>query len=396
MKKKIISVLLTMAMGVSLMACGGGSSASAPVAPAGGAPAADSGSAGGDAASSDSGDADYRIAMITDSGDVTDMSFNQNTYEAAKAFSESAGKDFQYYKPTEDTDDARIASFNNAVADGYNVIITPGYLFSNTIINCADANPDVKIIGLDLSEGDFPDYTLPENVACFNYKEELPGYMAGYAAVKEGYKKLGFLGGMAVPAVIRYGYGFVQGADAAAREMGIEGDVSVNYVYGGQFFGDEAITAMMDTWYAGGTEIVFACGGGIWTSAGEAAAKVGGKVIGVDVDQTGTIDGLYGDGTCVTSAMKGLYATVTATLTDLVAGEWSKHAGNIESLGIISANPEENYVGLPTDTWRMENFTEADYNQLVADMADGKITVSDSVDAMPATAISVEQFDNIH
>ena len=126
--------------------------------------------------------------------------------------------------------------------------------------------------------------------------------MAGYAAVKLGYTHLGFLGGMAVPAVVRYGYGFVQGADAAAAETGAA--VTVEYAYGNQFYGDADITAYMDNWYQTlGVEVVFACGGGIYSSAAEAAAKVGGKVIGVDVDQAAIIDGGYGDGMTVTSAM---------------------------------------------------------------------------------------------
>ena len=153
----------------------------------------------------------------------------------------------------------------------------------------------------------------------------------------------------------------------------------------------------MDTWYQGGTEIVFACGGGIFTSAGEAAKKAGGKVVGVDVDQSGTIDGLYGDGICVTSAMKGLAATVNSTLTDLFAGKWDSYAGKIENLGLVSGDdPTLNYVQLPTETWSMEKFTVDDYKALVAAMNDGTITVSNSTDAMPSTEIKVKEYDNIH
>ncbi|WP_051204321.1 BMP family lipoprotein [Butyrivibrio sp. VCD2006] len=342
---------------------------------------------------------DYKIAMITDSGDITDMSFNQTTYEASKAFAEAKGVDYQYYKPTEDSNEAREAAFDNAVADGYNVIVVPGYLFADMIASVAEDNPEVTIIALDCSQGDFEGAgmdELPENVCSFTYQEELAGYMAGYAVVKEGYTKLGFLGGMAVPAVIRYGYGFVQGANDAAKDLGNASDVEVNYVYGGQFFGDESITAVMDTWYQGGTEIVFACGGGIFTSAGEAAKKTGGKLVGVDVDQSGTIDGLYGDGVCVTSAMKGLAATVNTTLTDLFDGNWDKYAGKIENLGLVSDEPSLNYVQLPTDTWSMENFTVDDYNTLVSSMYAGDITVSSDIEAMPSTDITVNEFDNIH
>ena len=387
MKKKLLSVLLVASM-VATMFVGCGSS--------------NEGSNESGSTNEGSGDAagEYKIAMITDSGDITDMSFNQTTYEASKAFAEANNVDFQYYKPTENSDEARTASFQNAVADGYNVIVVPGYLFAGMIAQVANANPDVKIIALDCGEGDFTEAgmtELPENVCSFTYQEELAGYMAGYAAVKEGYTKLGFLGGMAVPAVIRYGYGFVQGCNDAAVELGNASDVQVNYVYGGQFYGDDAITAQMDTWYSNGTEVVFACGGGIYTSAGEAAKKVDGKVIGVDVDQAGTIDGLYGDGVCVTSAMKGLSATVDATLTDLFAGNWSNYAGKIENLGIVSGtDPALNYVQLPTETWSMTNFTVDDYNTLVSQLYDGTITVDNSIDAMPKTEITVKEFDNIH
>lgn len=379
--KKFLAMMLAASLTLALTACGGGAAAGS----------ADSGSTS----------SDYKIAMITDSGDITDMSFNQTTYEASKAFAESKGVDFQYYKPTEDSDEARVAAFNNAVADGYNVVVVPGYLFAGMIASVAEANPNVTIIALDVSQGDFEGAgmtTLPSNVCSFTYQEELAGYMAGYAVVKEGYKKLGFLGGMAVPAVIRYGYGFVQGANAAAEELGNTADVEVNYVYGGQFFGDEAITATMDTWYQGGTEIVFACGGGIFTSACEAAVKVDGKVIGVDVDQSGTIGSQYGvEGLCVTSAMKGLAATVDSTLTDLFDGNWSKHSGKVENLGIVSGDdPSLNYVQLPTDTWTMKNFTIDDYKALVSDMNSGKITVDSAIEAMPSTTIKVTEFDNIH
>ncbi|MCR5416628.1 MAG: BMP family ABC transporter substrate-binding protein [Pseudobutyrivibrio sp.] len=385
MKKKLLSVLLVAAM-VSSVFVGCGSSSS-------------------DGNSSDAtateGDSEYRIAMITDSGDITDQSFNQTTFEACEAFSKETGADFQYFKPTANTDDDRIAAFENAVAEGYNVVVCPGYLFAAMIAEVADDYPEVTIIALDCSEGDFADAgmtEIPENVCAFTYQEELAGYMAGYAAVKEGYTKLGFLGGIAVPAVIRYGYGFVEGCNEAAVELGNESDVEVNYVYGGQFQGDEAITATMDSWYSNGTEVVFACGGGIFTSACEAAVKADGKVIGVDVDQSATIDTQYdSEGLCITSAMKGLAATVEATLTDVFAGKWSDHAGQIQNLGLVSGTDASlNYVQLPTDTWTMQNFTVDDYNTLVASMYDGTIKVDVDIEKMPETSIKVTEYDNIH
>ena len=347
--------------------------------------------------------------MVTDYGDITDQSFNQTTWDAVKAFGEANKVDVKYYKPTTNDTAGRVASVELAIADGYNVIVMPGYAFGGTIAEVS-GNPDykdVKFIALDVAKGDLleagvalkgeqydynPDnwdlskYVYMDNVYCAIYQEELSGYMAGYAAVKLGYTKLGFLGGMAVPAVQRFGHGYVQGVDAAAKELNIE--VELKYAYGGQFFGDADITAVMDTWYAAGTEVVFACGGGIYTSAAEAAKKVGGKVIGVDTDQSAVINGLYGDGITVTSAMKGLYPTTVDTLTDVVInGKWAEYKGKIDTLGLVSGDkPELNYVQIPNTTQFADGkFTQADYAALVKAMFDGTIKVSNDISAIPAT-----------
>ena len=202
---------------------------------------------------------------------------------------------------------------------------------------------------------------------------------------------------MAVPAVIRYGYGFVQGANAAAVELGIEKDVSIQYVYGNQFYGDADITAYMDTLYANGLEICFAAGGSIYDSACEAAARVNDKIIGVDVDQAAGIDSVYGEGMTVSSAMKGLAATVTTALTDLIVNDnWAAYGGKIASLGIISDDPNENYVQIaPSTQYEDGKFTEADYLDLVAKIHAGEIEISDAIDVEPEAAIEVNYLGNI-
>ncbi len=339
-----------------------------------------------------------KVAMITDSGDITDQSFNQTTYEACKAFCEENGIDFNYYKPGADSTAERVAKVDQAVDEGYNVIVMPGYLFAGTIIEVQNQYPDVTFVMLDVGTGDLGDAVLSSNVFSAVYQEELSGYMAGYAAVKLGYKHLGFLGGMAVPAVIRFGSGFVQGANAAAAELGIAGEVVVEYAYGNQFYGDADITAYMDNWYQNlGVEVVFACGGGIYSSAAEAAAKVGKKVIGVDTDQSGKIDADYGAGMTVTSAMKGLAATVNTLLTEIMDGNFDNYAGQIMTLGLVSGDdPTENYVQIPAETTQWaESFTYEDYCKLVAKMYAGEVTVSNAIDALPETAITVNEYGNI-
>ena len=359
---------------------------------------------------------EMRVAMITDYGDITDQSFNQTTYEAAKAWCDANGVDFTYYKPAGDSTAERVAMVEKADDDGYNVIIMPGYAFGGTIAEVAADYPDVKFVALDVAAGDIleaavalkgetydynPDnwnmdeYADLSNVYCAVYQEELCGYMAGYAAVKLGYEHLGFLGGMAVPAVVRYGYGFVQGANAAAEELEDE-DVTVEYVYGNQFYGDADITAYMDNWYSNlGVEVVFACGGGIFTSAAEAAAKVDGKVIGVDVDQAALIDGNYGEDMTVTSAMKGLGATVFTLLTEIKDGNWDEYAGEIETLGLIGEDPELNYVQIAPSTQFDETFTEEDYEALVKRMYEGDIIVDNSIDEMPDVEITVNDLGTV-
>ena len=407
--KKFFALLLSLAMVLALVACG--QKDPTPDTP--------------DTPDDPQTKVEYKVAMITDYGDITDQSFNQTTYEACKAFAEDNSIEFSYFKPAGDNTADRVAMIEKAVDEGFNVIVMPGYAFGGAIVEAAPEFPDVKFIALDVAAGDLLetavakagesyDYT-PENwdlnkyvdmsnVYCAVYQEELCGYMAGYAAVKLGYKNLGFLGGMSVPAVVRYGYGFVQGVDAAAADMGLT-DVKVNYIYGGQFFGDADITAVMDTWYQGGTEVVFACGGGIYTSAVDAAKKVGAKVIGVDVDQAGVIAKYAGvDGMTVTSAMKGLYPATYDTLTDVIVnGNWDKYVGKIATLGLVSGtDPEANYVQIPMGdgTQWSDSFTQDDYKAMVKDMFDGKITVSNNTSsdvsaADFATVITVDDQGSI-
>ena len=407
--KKFFALLLSLAMVLALVACG--QKDPTPDTP--------------DTPDDPQTKVEYKVAMITDYGDITDQSFNQTTYEACKAFAEDNSIEFSYFKPAGDNTADRVAMIEKAVNDGFNVIVMPGYAFGGAIVEAAPEFPDVKFIALDVAAGDLLetavakagesyDYT-PENwdlnkyvdmsnVYCAVYQEELCGYMAGYAAVKLGYKNLGFLGGMSVPAVVRYGYGFVQGVDAAAADLGLT-DVKLNYIYGGQFFGDADITAVMDTWYQGGTEVVFACGGGIYTSAVDAAKKVGAKVIGVDVDQAGVIAKYAGvDGMTVTSAMKGLYPATYDTLTDVIVnGNWDKYVGKIATLGLVSGtDPEANYVQIPMGdgTQWSDSFTQDDYKAMVKDMFDGKITVSNNTSsdvsaADFATVITVDDQGSI-
>ena len=377
--KKILALLLVLAMTLSLAACGSKpaetAATTATEAPAAtDAPAAtEAPAAPAETEAPAAGVA--KVALVTDVGTIDDESFNQACWQGVEAWCKRNNVEYTYYQPTEDSTDARVQSVAQAIAEGADTIVMPGYLFGATLTVVMEEYPDVHFIAVDVASGDLTvDYSTyydpAANTACLTFSEEQAGYLAGYAAVKDGYTKLGFLGGMAVPAVIRYGFGFVQGADAAAAELGTP--IEINYTYGGQFSGDPNITAKMEGWYAAGTEVVFACGGGIYTSAVEAAKLHNGKVIGVDVDQS------YIDDCIITSAMKQLQNVTETVLEALNNGDWATYGGKVSNFSLA----EGDYVGLPTDadSWRLGTFTVDEYQALKAKLADGSVVVDNNSD----------------
>ena len=383
--KKFISMAMAGCMALSLAACGGSSASTAES-------TATSTEATSEAAASGS---KTDVAFVTDVGNIDDQSFNQYTWQGVQDFCSANSLNANYYRPTEDSDAARLEQMDNAVNDGAKAVVVAGYLFGSSIAEAQAKYPDVEFLALDVSTVDLGDTAPAENTALITYKEEQAGYLAGYAAVYDGYKELGFLGGMAVPAVIRYGYGFVQGADAAAAELGQ--NIEINYFYGGQFYGDANITSRMEGWYSNGTQVVFACGGGIYTSAVEAALKNNGYVIGVDVDQNyiganGVADGTYAYNPFITSAMKGLSEAVNTALADIEAGSWGDIAGSNGNFGLEDGD----YIGLPTDadSWNFESFTTDEYEEVKGKIKSGEITVDNSSD--DATKPTVSEFTTVN
>ena len=377
-RRNFLAVAGAAAAAAALTACGGSSSSTSTA------------SSTASSAASEAASKITKVALTCDTGTIDDESFNQACWSAVSSY---MGDDCQYYIPEADaSDEDRETMIRQAVNDGAEVIVCVGYLYGASLAWAADQYPDVKFIAIDVTQGDIGTDAIPANCYCITFKEEQAGYLAGYAIAKDGKTKLGFLGGMAVPAVIRYGYGYVQGADAAAQELGI--NVQMNYYYGGQFYGDEKITAKMDGWYDGGTEVVFACGGGIWTSAAEAADKHDGKLIGVDVDQNylgveGVESGKYKANPFVTSAMKGLGAAVKNGLDTVNAGDWSTIAGTNGNFGL----EEGDYVGLPTDeaSWNFSTFTMDEYNTVLEKIRNGEIKVDNTSDdaTKPTTSSNI-------
>jgi len=317
----------------------------------------------------------FEIALITDKGNIDDKSFNQGSWEGVVEFAEANKVTHKYYKPEEASDAGYLAAIDLAVTGGAKVIVTPGFLFEVPIYEAQSKYPEVKFILLDGTPhtADYKTFKTNDNVASILYSEEEPGYLAGYAAVIDGMRKLGFMGGMAVPAVQAFGYGYLQGAEAAAEKLGLPaGAISVTYHYTGDFAETDTNKATAKTMYQEGTEVIFACGGSVGKSVMSAAAEAGKKVIGVDVDQR------YDSETVITSATKGLGASVIQVLESIYKTDsWSTFAGKSTYF-----NASNDGVGLPTTIIgqqdgnafdRFKTFTKKDYDAIYASLANSSI-----------------------
>ena len=309
------------------------------------------------------GKTEYEIALVTDVGQLMDKGFNQGTWEGVKGYAEANGKSYKYYQPAngaDATDNDRIAAMRQAVNNGAKIIVAPGFLQATAMETVAKEYPDVKFVFVD-------GWAMGlDNVTAIVYKEQESGFMAGYAAVMEGYTKLGFTGGGGGgnPAVCRFGYGFIQGADLAAQEKGVDVSITYSFKFGETFSASAELQTQIAGWYASGTEVVFACGGSMFQSVKSAASEyAAAKIIGVDVDQSGESEKV------ITSAVKGLSASVQKVLGQFYAGKWGELLANqAQNLGAT-----DDATGLPTDTWRLKNFTVDQYKALFEKIKNGTI-----------------------
>ncbi len=384
LSKKLLSVLLAGVLVLSLGACGTKDEPVKYGAPSGEGntagettPTAETESPADTASGNESGK--YEVALITDIGTIDDKSFNQGAWEGVEAYAKANNKTYKYYKPTEKSDDAYLVSMDLAVKAGAKIIVCPGYLFETPVFAAQTKYPDVKFIILDGAphSGDY-NFDIKENTYSIFYAEEEAGFLAGYAIVKEGYTKLGFMGGLAVPAVIRYGYGFIQGADYAAKELGLAKDaVQVQYTYVGNFDATPDNQAKAAAWYNEGTEVIFACGGAVGNSVMKAAETAGKKVIGVDVDQSSESE------TVITSSMKNLGKSVSDALASFYGNTFP--GGTTATLNASSEGVE-----LPMTTSKFTKFTQADYDAIYDKIVKKEITIANDTAAKDASGVKTE------
>ena len=393
--KKIIAILLAAVMVMGLAACGAAEPATTTAAPA----PETTGAAGETTVATEpvetttpadvtvsaddipdemtSEDGKYQVAFITDVGQLKDQSFNQGTYDGVKLYAAANGKSYKYYQPANGdaaTDEDRIAAMKLACDNGAEVVVAAGFMQEGALKAAAEAYPNVNFIFIDGYPIGF------DNVAGIAFQEEQAGYLAGYAAVMGGYTKLGFTGGGGGtnPACQRYGYGFVQGVDAAAAVKGVKAEVNYSWLHGASFSASPELQTMATGWYQTGTEIIFACGGSMFTSVDAAASAEECAVVGVDVDQS------YQSANVVTSAMKGLADATAWALAKHYDGTFAEIGGKATSLGAA-----DNAVGLPTATWSIEGWTVEEYEALFADIVAGNVEISAELVEFPESTENV-------
>jgi basic membrane protein A len=371
MRKRALAIFMSVVMAATLGACGSSNSAgdtnaaktdSTTTASAAADKAKDS-ETNADSAKADAS-AGYELALVTDLGTIDDKSFNQGAWEGLKKYAEENDITYKYYQPQEGTTDSYLETIGLAVEGGAKLVVCPGFLFEEPVFKAQDQYKDVHFILVDGEphNADNTERRTEKNVMPILFQEDEPGFLAGYAAVKDGYTKLGFLGGMALPAVVRFGYGFTEGADYAAKEMGIDG-VEIMYNYTGGFSATPEAQSMAASWYQNGTEVIFGCGGAVGNSAMAAAEEKNGKVIGVDVDQS------YESDTVVTSAMK----LISVSVFDGVKAFYD----NVFPGGETSIFSTKNDgVGLPMDTSKFTKFTQDDYDAVYSQLKEGKVTLT--------------------
>ena len=356
--KKLLAVLLILVMVFTFAACGGGESS-----------VGDEFDYDAISDTCESEDGTYALAFVTDVGQLKDKSFNQGTWEGLKRYASENEKTYKYYQPAngnEATDDDRYDAMKLACDSGAEVVVCAGFMQETALKKAAAEFADVMFVFIDgypVSDANGNNLT---NVAPISFQEEQSGYLAGYAAVMEGYTKLGFSGGGGGtnPACMRFGYGFLQGADAAAVEKDVDVEVNYSWEYGASFSPSTDLQAMLSGWYTSGTECIFVCGGNMCQSAFAAASAADAAVIGVDVDQSGESD------TVITSATKGLREATMFALDKFYTEAWDEIGGVSTVLGAA-----DDAVGLPTATWSLQNYTVEQYGQLYNAVKNGEVQI---------------------
>ncbi|MDD4850174.1 MAG: BMP family ABC transporter substrate-binding protein [Gemmiger sp.] len=319
------------------------------------------------------------IALVVDSNGLADGANNAAIWSGVQKFCENFGFIAKSYVAADDTPQAAEDALRTAAESSADMVVCIGAALETPLYNLQNNYPTTHYLMLDGEPHteDYSSYTQSSAVHCVLFREEQAGYLAGYAAAAEGYTSIGFVGAEAVPDIVQYGAGFLQGAEAAAERSGAQ--VSVKYWYADTYQANDEIFTRVSGWYAENTQLVFACGGTLAESCADAAEQNGGRVAAAGYNQAGL------SGTVLTSAIKCVSRTVQNQLYTFYAGggTWSADAaGKTEQVGVSTQA-----VALPTTPWGFLNFTTEDYTTLYGKLRDATLKAerySDSA-TMPET-----------
>jgi basic membrane protein A len=321
-----------------------------------------------------------KVGMVTDSGTITDKSFNQGTWEGILKATDEFGIAEKYLQPTGETTDDYLNEIANLVDSEHGLIVTPGFKFEEAIFLAQDQYPDTKFVLIDGSphSGDYSEFRQEANVVSVFFAEQEAGFLAGVAAALESETgKIGFIGGMEIPPVQRFGWGFTAGIAYANANYGTDAQV-IDYIYQGTFSEVDAGTQIAASMYDKGVDVIHAAAGGVGVGAITEAKtrRTAGEnvwIVGVDVDQYA--DGIYEDDKSVilTSAMKRIDVAAYDYIEDFLRDEFP--GGQT-----ISLTAKEAGVGLPAENPNLTEDTIAKTDEVLAGLKDGSIVAPATVE----------------
>lgn len=356
MKKKIISLALSALMVTGLVGCGSNDS--------------NSGNSG------NSSETTLKVGMVTDSGTIDDKSFNQGTWEGIIEAEKNLGIEKNYMQPGGETEANYLTEIQNLYDAGYKFIVTPGFKFETAIYKAQEQYKDAQFVIIDGEPNDGKDnYVVGDNTVAIYFAEEQSGFAAGVAAAVELQTgDLGFIGGMEIPAVQKFNYGFQQGVAYANEHFGSNVTIKAeNVVYSGSFSDTALGQQLAAQMYDRGVKVIFTAAGGTGMGAiTEAKTRaVNGEeawIIGVDSDQYA--DGIYEGNKSVilTSAIK----KVNVASYKMIEAELNNEFPGGQSLIFDAKNDA---VGIPEENPNLSDETVSKVSEVLEAIKSGQIEV---------------------
>lgn len=353
MKKRAIALVLSALMVTGLVGCGNKSEGSAN---------------------------DVKVGMVTDAGTIDDKSFNQGTWEGIKKAEAELKVESNYLKPAGTTEADYMKEIGNLYDTGYKFIVTPGFKFETAIFQSQEKYNDAKFVIIDGSPNNGKTGAdrvekVGDNSVAVYFAEQEAGFLVGVAAsvqLKEG--DLGFIGGMEIPSVQKFNWGFQQGVKYANENLGTKMSIKEeNVVYQGSFDNVAAGQQLAATMFDNGVKAIFTAAGGVGVGAiNEAKTRAtAGKeawIVGVDVDQYA--DGIYKDDKSIilTSAMK----KIDVATFDIIKDELD---GKFPGGQTLTFDVKNDGVGLPNENPNLTEETTKQVDEVYNKIKNGEITV---------------------